>query len=660
MKKSYLVLLFSLFMLPFAANANETLSFDIDHVYYKDDYRTFDIDFSQGTSDDTTGDLNLSDTWSSVTGSGSNPSMYFHPGDGNAPHFSLDTTEGRYRVSIPKPLDSMPVLPASDSIDWENAPDYINEGTTIDFRGANASANIETVKLAYNADKTLMKIRFKVTEETDLANIGFRFVFFPIGSRGCYGFNNYLEENYPSGASKYLIVNIDSIATDSATVEIYRIDDDEGKTLLADSSSSFERDGDTMQVSFSIVKDDETVVDLSSEEFLMEGVSYSDPEGTPTKQDTCSPTYLYTRSGGEFTALSGDDFDEQADAHDYAMTARIGNFDAFSSDTSNYFTIGFHNNGNDAPDARVTGKWIQGFYNGVLYANTFVLSAYVNNATGSLEIGDSVSVSDIAPENAVVDLAIESVNDGKKLNFYYRIATDGNESSSVSELDETWTRFDSFTISGDETFYGYPRCKGVIMIGSDAMSYPAEIPTWGNEDNNVELVDTEMENKSGAELETEHRLTDFQPFGPKETVELSCAPGEKVVLRYLVNGSNKNLNKLRLCKLKNGNHLNFKSYVESPDTSTIASGDWWITVHGQDPDDAIEWEGALEEDKRYALYFVVQDNDGEYDLDDTQGVIFDPTVIGAASTADGTAETSTASASSGGGGCFLSIINEGV
>jgi hypothetical protein len=152
----------------------------------------------------------------------------------------------------------------------------------------------------------------------------------------------------------------------------------------------------------------------------------------------------------------------------------------------------------------------------------------------------------------VVDLALKTSENGKKLNFYYRITTDGNEISLINTVDDTWTLFNSYTITGDGYFYGYPECKGVIFVGSDAISYPAEIPNWGNEDNNAEIVDTEMESKPSDELVNEYNLTDFQPIAPKELVEVTCDPGEKVVLRYLINGFHKELNKLRLYKLKNG------------------------------------------------------------------------------------------------------------
>ncbi len=173
---------------------------------------------------------------------------------------------------------------------------------------------------------------------------------------------------------------------------------------------------------------------------------------------------------------------------------------------------------------------------------------------------------------------------------------------------------------------------------------------------NAEIVDTEMESISADELENQHNLTDFQPIAPTERVEVICDPGEKVVFRYLFNGYRKELNKLRIYKLKNGNNHRFKEYVSDPDLNTIESGDWWITLLGAEPDAAIGWQGNdLEKDERYVLYFVVQDNDGNLDLDDTEGMILDPTVIGEYSGSNDSGDDS-GGGGGGGSGCFINSL----
>ena len=65
-------------------------------------------------------------------------------------------------------------------------------------------------------------------------------------------------------------------------------------------------------------------------------------------------------------------------------------------------------------------------------------------------------------------------------------------------------------------------------------------------------------------------------------------------------------------------------------------------------------QGELLKGERYVLYFVVQDNDGEFDLDNTEGRILDPTVIGEYSGSDAVVnDTNAGSSGGGGGGCFI-------
>jgi hypothetical protein len=661
MYRNSIVFLCFIFLAPYFANAYDTLSFDIEQIYYEDEYRIFDTDFRQGTQDPDTGSLDLYDAWSSKTGSGTNPGMNFNPADDDGSFFNIDTTTGRYLVSIPKPSNSLPVMTAAESTDWSSVEYYIDEGTEIDYRGGNASANIEYVKLAYNSDKSQIKIDFTVTDEIDLTNIGFRFVFFPTYDHNEYGYNNFMEDNFPMGASKYLIVELDNITANSGAVTQFKIADGGIKTQIPDALALCARSGKNFELTFSVVNNDETVIDLSAEEFLMKGMSFSDPGGTPEKQDTFGPNFLYTRAGGEFTVTAGN-FDGQDTSTNFLLSSRLRNFDAFSSDRANFFTIGMYNNAvsgyNDAPQVSITGRWVQGFFNGKKYDRSFLFESRVfdneNSVAGVWLTDDAVEVTGVSPEISVIDIAIETVENGMTLNLYYRISTDGEEPADISSIDSSWELFNVFEITSERPFYGYKVNKGVVFIGSDAISYPVEMPDWGNEDNNAEIVDTEMESASADELENQYNLTDFQPIAPTERVEVTCDPGEKVVFRYLFNGYRKELNKLRIYKLKDGNHHNFKEYVSDPDLSTIESGDWWITLFGAEPDDAIGWQGNdLEKDERYVLYFVVQDNDSDLDLDDTEGTILDPTVIGEYS---GSNDSGDDSGGGGGNNCFINSL----
>jgi hypothetical protein len=656
MKKCTLLLILIFWGIPFNLIAADTLSFDIDAIYYKDNLRHFNIDFSQGTEENY-GDLNLLGTWQSETSEGFDPNMYFHPSDGNGTFFNINTATGRYRVSIPKPLDALPELINSDSIDWSTVPYYIYEGPEIDFRGNSSSANVEWIKLAFNGSKNQMKIQLKVTDGSELASTGFKFVFLPAKNRGTYGFDSYFEDNFPMGAPNYLFIQLTNITVNSGTIEKYRINTGNNKEIIADNNASCTRSGDTLEITFSITEEDKNIIDLSTADFVMEGISMSKPSGTFQKADTFAPQFLFSRAGGEFTATSGS-FDGQGTSTDWIYSVRLRNFDSFLSDSMNFFISGFTNNNTnpEPPDVRIVGKWVNGFYNGVLYDNAFLLESRVTGAEGEFENDGITALSNVIPNTAVVDLALKTDLNGKKVNFYYRIAEEGDSLGSLKTIDGTWTQFNSFTISGNEIFSGYPYSKGVISVGSDVLSYPVTAPNWGNTNNGIEIVQTNNETQSGNELESAYNLSDFAPMAPREQVEVTITPGEKAVLRYLIYGAEKNVNRLRLFKLKNGNHLNFSNYLEKPDPATIESGNWWLTEYGEDPDNALPWAGSLKKDQRYVLYFVVQDNDGQYDLDNTEGKILDPTVIGEYS---GTSSTTVASDSGGGGGCFIATAAYG-
>ena len=464
MKKCALLLILIFLWFPLNLIAADTLSFDIDAIYYKDNLRHFNMDFSQGTEEDY-GNLNLSDTWKSETSEGENPHMYFHPSDGDGTFFNINTTTGRYRVSIPKPMDSLPALTSSDSIDWSTVPYYINEGSEIDFRGDSSSANVEWIKLAFNSSKTQMKIQLKVTADTDLPITGFKFVFFPDTNRGMYNFNSYFEDNFPIGAPKYLFIQLTDITVNSGTIEKYRINTENNKEIIADNNASCTRSGDTLEITFSITEEDKNIIDLSTADFIMEGISMSKPSGTFQRADTFGPQVLYSRAGGEFTATSGSLFDGQGSSTDWIYSVRLRNFDAFSSDSMNYFATGFYN----GPNISITGKWVNGFFNGVLYKNAFLLESSVTDAVGEFENAGTTTLSNVIPNTAVVDLGLKTDLNGKKVSFYYRVAVEGDSLGSLETIDGTWTQFNSFTISGNEIFNGYPYSKGVIFW--DLMSY---------------------------------------------------------------------------------------------------------------------------------------------------------------------------------------------
>jgi len=54
---------------------------------------------------------------------------------------------------------------------------------------------------------------------------------------------------------------------------------------------------------------------------------------------------------------------------------------------------------------------------------------------------DGVEVSGVAPETAVIDLAMKTSESGMKIDFYYRNSIAGEEAADISTIDSSWTLF---------------------------------------------------------------------------------------------------------------------------------------------------------------------------------------------------------------------------
>lgn len=669
----YLLIAIAVFIPVVVMAADEDLSFEVDQIYYEDDFRIFNIDFYAGTEENY-GDINLSDSWTTKS-AGHNPGMYFHPQNGDNKFFQIDGGNGVYRVSIPKPLNALPTIPESNSINWSGEPYYIYEGSDIDFRSSNSaiasSENVEWIKLAFDADKQNLKILLSVTDDTNLNDVGFRFIILPDHLRGNWNDIAYMDGYYPPGG---IVVDVNSITADSANIVKSKINSNQVATTVNDLSDSVNRDGNTLLINLGIMNSDPDFFDISTQDFILECVSYNFEDPTPEnidwskRADFLSPGFLNTSAGGEFTGVSGD-FDGQALSTNWSFAARLKNFNAFSSDRINEFKIGMFGNNvsgyNDAPQASISGKWVKGFYDGKKYNSSFLFESRVfdneNAVAGVWWTEDAVEVSGVSPETAVIDLAMETAASGMELNFYYRVSTVGQEPAGINGVDSTWTLFNKFEVTSVRPFYGYQVNKGVVFIRSDALAFPVRLPKWGNSGKNCTLSSTDTTSKSTDDLSNLHGLANFIPIAPSQAATVAVDPNEKVVLRYMIMGTRKQITKLGLMKLKTGNSLPFGNYTSSLDPSNLISGSWWLTEYGDDPENVLEKSAFLDKDTAYHLYFVVQDNDGKYDLDDTLGLILDPTVIGDntnASIAGG--DVSSTGGGGGGGGCFIQSILKGI
>jgi len=265
----YLFIIIMLSIPLVALAVDEDLSFGVDHVYYEDEYRIFDINFSTGT-EEAFGDVNLSDSWSTKA-AGHNPGLRFHPQNGDNKFFQIDTTNGVYQVSIPKPLNAPPSITASSTIDWSAEPYYIYEGSDIDFRSSNAviasSENVEWIKLAFDADKQNLKILLEVTDDTHLEDVGFRFVILPDHLRGNWNEIAYIGSIYPPGS---IVVDVHTINGNNANVVKLKVDSNQDATWVDDPLDWAYRDGRNLIINLAIMKNEPGFFDISTQDFIME------------------------------------------------------------------------------------------------------------------------------------------------------------------------------------------------------------------------------------------------------------------------------------------------------------------------------------------------------------------------------------------------------
>ena len=671
-----MMILFSIHVLPASAvvAANEDLSFDVDGIYYEDQYRIFNVDFSTGTEDSQYGQLDLQGTWvTKDPDSGPNPGLVFNPSNGDKPFFDLDTTNGVYKVKIPKPLAALPAITESNNINWTDVPYYINEGSEIDFRSSNgaiaSSENVESIKLAFDADRENLKILIEVTDGTDLTDVGFRFVIMPDHLRGSWDDTAYMGDMYPPGS---IVVDALSTGTSDYVVKLKVDSETQDATWIQDPSDWCSRDGNFLTVNIGIMKNEPDFFDFSTQDFILECISFNFEDHTPEnihwskRADYLSPRFLNSRAGGGLEAVNWD-YNVQSVSTNWLFAARLKNFNAFSADRINEFKIGMYGNAvagySDAPQVSIIGKWVKGFYNGKKYKNSFLFECRVFNVGNSVEgvwlTEDAVEVTEVDPETAVIDISMQTSVNGKKIDFYYRVSTAGDEPAGINLIDTTWKKFNSFEITSEKPLYGYMINKGGVFIRSDALAFPVRLPNWGNSGKNCTLDDTETISKSTDDLSELHGLKNFEPIAPTQAVTVSVDANEKVILSYMIKGTRKEITKLGLMKLKTGNSLPFGNYLTTPISSELESGDWWLTEHGSSVESALPKSEHLDKDKKYLVYFVVQDNDGKYDMDDRPGIILDPTVVGDSSSAELTPTNLTdnsASGGGGGGGCFIQSL----
>lgn len=386
----------------------------------------------------------------------------------------------------------------------------------------------------------------------------------------------------------------------------------------------FQSGGNMLQFALNMNKDHFTL-DTTGKALILKGTMESDP--------TCH-TYACSAAGGmEYV----DAIYSLTDAEARAATAffhavRLADFKAFSSEKYNAFTYGFQGNNltgaDDYPQARITAKWIKGFYCGRLFNGELVLEAQVFTKSSRLWAftvadGGGTAIEGLTdPTTAVVDLAIEGEQGGGKVNFYYRT---GGATANMSKSDNDWTLFATYQ-GAAVPFYGYPVNKGLLTLQASDLAYPPTVPT-DNPINTGQAISVSVNtavSASADDLNNQYRVIGFEPASNVKRIVYTCTPGAMTAVRASFSGMNKSPSQLNMVKLRpNGKTIPFGRYRRT--FSNVVSGEWAITTTaGQ----FLAPDKTMTAGVEYYLYMFIQDNDGVYDLNQTLGTIEDPAVLG--------------------------------
>ena len=317
-------------------------------------------------------------------------------------------------------------------------------------------------------------------------------------------------------------------------------------------------------------------------------------------------------------------------------SVRLAEFKAFSSEKYNAFTYGFQGNNltgaESCPQARITAKWIKGFYCGRLFTGQLVLETTIYNNYNvlrrfSVANGGGYAIEGLTdPATAVVDLAIEATDNGATVNFYYRV---GGGATAMDKASGGWVLYNTYANTGT-AFYGYPVNKGLMSLTASDLTYPPDVPTdiSINTGKGVSVSASSSVSASADDLKGDYRVVNFQPVSGEKRIAYACTPGSLTAIRSSFSGLAVAPSAMTVVKLKsNGASTPFRTYRTSFDSAT--SGDWAIA----DPSSGnfIASGQTLTAGKEYSLYLFIADNDAVYDLNPASGLIEDPAVLGTGS-----------------------------
>ena len=177
-----------------------------------------------------------------------------------------------------------------------------------------------------------------------------------------------------------------------------------------------------------------------------------------------------------------------------------------------------------------------------------------------------------------------------------------------------------------------------VQLSSDT----TDIQTYDSTAKTVQQLKEEYQNVYG----------DFQPFSEVVSFTATGAGNETHEFTFDTSGLAGPVSNLLLLKLKDSdNSLEFFYALEAETMpGSYLDGTWWLTDSGV----YLDSSETLDVKKEYKIHFAIQDN-GDYDLDDREGFIKDPTVLGASVESTDT-ETDSLGGSSSSSGCFISSL----
>jgi len=246
-----------------------------------------------------------------------------------------------------------------------------------------------------------------------------------------------------------------------------------------------------------------------------------------------------------------------------------------------------------------------------------------------------------------VDLAVELENG--VFYFYYRVydITKGAIPATVTKASGGWILIHEYIIQPADGDTSGPGLKMDLLIFRmlDPLSYKATLNHSAVNDDKGIIVDSrDRDAKTQTEID-EYGMSEFTVTSSANEVVIQCDPNELVEFRYVIWGTGTSPADAGLKKLTDAKTvINFKRYID-PDVNIPQSGDWYIAdLNGK----TVGSGDTMDTGTLYHVYYYIEDNDTDFDLNPTLGIIRDPNVSGKSDDDN--------NGGGNGGICFISTI----